>query len=135
MAHAFKLSVVAPDRTVVETETDSVIVPSVNGYAGIWAGHAPMIAALRPGLVEYRDRDNQIRHVAVGRGFVETSGDGVIVLADHAAAASEIDVAEAEEMLERARKALRGEQSDLTPEQATEQLELAMSRIRASKRS
>ncbi|HRF61269.1 MAG TPA: ATP synthase F1 subunit epsilon [Fimbriimonadaceae bacterium] len=135
MAHAFHLSIVAPDRTVVEDLVQSLVAPGVEGYLGVQAGHEPTIVALKTGLLEYLDAQNQRNYVAISGGFLEIGGSSAIVLADDAARASEIDVREAEEMVEKARRALRGEASDLTQEEAVQELDRAMNRIKAARRN
>ena len=133
MAKEFHLSVVAPDRSVVETTATSVIAPGSEGYFGVLAGHSPLIAALKAGMVEYADASGNRHFVYVGGGFAEVRGDRVTVLADEAAPANEIDISEAEHRLEEARKALRGEDSSVTQENAVAEIDRAMSRIRAAR--
>lgn len=135
MAQSFNLSVVAPDRTVVDENIQSLIAPGVTGYFGIMHGHEPMIAALKTGLIEFMDASNQRHYVAIGGGFMEVSEENAIILADTAERASEIDIAEAEAMLEQARKSLRGEDTTLDQAEALQELERAMNRIKAAKRS
>ncbi|MDQ2987392.1 MAG: ATP synthase F1 subunit epsilon [Armatimonadota bacterium] len=85
MAHSsFQLSVVAPDKTVVDEVVDSVIAPGMQGYFGILAGHEPFVTQLKPGVVTYRDAAGAESHVFVAGGFCEASGDSVIILADRA---------------------------------------------------
>lgn len=129
----FQLSVVAPDRTVFENTVESVVLPGVEGYLGVMAGHEAMLMALKPGIIEFEDVNRQRNFVSVSGGFAEISSNKCIVLAQDAALASEIDVAEAEKMLEEARKALRGEASSMTSAQATEEIERAMIRIKAAR--
>ena len=133
MPKPITLSVVAPDRSVVEEPVVSVVVPGAEGYFGVLAGHTPLIAALRAGLVEYEDTGGQRHFVTVSGGFAEVSGERVNLLADAAERAQEIDVARAERALDNARKALRGELSGVTSEEATAELERAMNRIKAAK--
>jgi len=133
MATEFKLSVVAPDRTVVEEPVTSIVAPAIDGYIGIMAGHSPMIAALRPGLVEITLAGGSQESIAVGGGFMEVSPTSVIILADDAEFAREVDVKKEEEALERARKALRGEDSTMTTDEATHVIERASARLRAAK--
>ena len=133
MSAAFSLSVVAPDRKVVETNVTSVTAPGVEGYLGVQAGHIPMIVALKPGLLEYMDADTQHHYVAIDGGFMEISGTQVIVIAEGAEIASEIDIKKAEAELEEARKALRGEGGTMNMEDATEAMERAMNRIKAAR--
>lgn len=133
MATDLMLAVVAPDRSVVEEPVTSVNMPGVEGYFGVLAGHMPLIAALKPGLVEFLDKNNQRHFVAISGGFAEVTGEKVTILADAAERAKEIDVARAERALDQARKALKGEISGITSEEATAELERAMNRINAAK--
>lgn len=133
MAREFHLSVVAPDRSVVETSVTAVTVPGVDGYFGVMAGHSPLIAALKPGLLDYLDPMNNRCYVHVGGGFAEVRGDRVTILADEATPAQEIDIARAEEALEEARRALRGESSELSTEEAQNVLENAIHRLKAAR--
>ena len=135
MAKEFKLAVVAPDRTVFEDMVVSVIAPGELGYLGALAGHEDSIIALKTGIVEYSDATNQRYHVSISGGFMEMSSEGAIILADTAELSSEIDIERAEKALDEARKALRGEVSGVTTQQATAELERAMNRVKAAKRN
>ena len=133
MAKEFKLSVVSPDRTVFEDNVEAVVLPGVEGYLGVLANHEPTIIALRPGILEFRDNGGQRYFVSISGGFGEIADNKVIVLAENAQRSTEIDVAQAERALEEARKALRGESSSMTTDQAVEELELAQVRLRAAR--
>jgi F-type H+-transporting ATPase subunit epsilon len=135
MAHDFTLSVVAPDRSVVEEQVVSVVAPGTEGYFGVMAGHEPLIAALKPGILEYMDGNNQRHFVYTGGGFAEVSQARVTILADEASQASEIDVSDAERRLEQARKALRGEDGDVDSGQAVLEIDRAIERLRAARLS
>ncbi len=127
------LAVVAPDRSVVEEPVQSVMMPGVEGYFGVLVGHMPLIAALKPGLLEYLDKSNVRHHVAISGGFAEVTADKLTILADAAELAKEIDVSRAEKALDQARRALKGELTGITSEEATAELERAMNRINAAK--
>ncbi len=129
----FHLSIVAPDRSVVETTVTSVTAPGVDGYFGVMAGHAPLIAALKPGLLEYLDPAGTRHYVHCGGGFAELDGIKMTVLADEALPAREIDISKAEELVEKARRVLRGESGDMTTEVAAQQLEIALHRIKTAR--
>lgn len=135
MAKDFELSIVAPDRSVVEDRAQAVVAPGIEGYFGVMAGHLPMVSALRAGIVEYLDAKGQRHHIAVSGGFAEISGSRLTILADSASRASEVDIKQEEQRLEKARKALRGEDSSMSSEAATAEIEKAMARIRAAQRS
>ena len=129
----FTLSIVAPDRLVLEEPADSVILPGMVGYFGVQHGHEPIISALKSGYIEYRDAHGQRHFIAVSGGFAEVTAEKVSVLADTAERSTEIDVATAEADLERARQALRGEQTTLHREQAVQEIERATARIKVAK--
>ena len=130
----FHLSIVAPDHSVVEEDVVSVVAPGRQGYFGVWAGHLPLIAALKAGLLEYETPSGDRHCVTVSGGFAEVQGDRVVVLADAAERAQEIDVERAQRALENARKALRGEVSGVTPAEAVQEMERAVNRLRAAQR-
>jgi F-type H+-transporting ATPase subunit epsilon len=135
MESSYKLSVVAPDRLVAEVETTSVTAPGFNGYFGVLNNHQPIIAALRPGLLEYvpAGSPHERHYIAVGGGFAEYSMGKMTILADEAHMATEIDIAKSERELEEALRALKGEASSMSSQEATEAVERAMVRIRAAK--
>jgi F-type H+-transporting ATPase subunit epsilon len=135
MPTPFHLSVVAPDRSVVEETVTSVVAPGQEGYFGVQAGHVPLIAALRPGILEYTDSTNNRSYVYMGGGFAEVSGNHVTILADEAQHSNEIDASKAEAHLEEARKAMRGEESSMSREDAVIEVERAINRMKAARLS
>ena len=100
-----KLEIVTPEKKVVETDADSVTVPTASGEAGILPNHAPLISALKPGILEFTNRGASER-IAIAGGFVEVNHDKVTVLADSAEKADEIDAIAARADLEAAQKAI-----------------------------
>lgn len=125
----YKLSVVAPDRTVFEDDVKSAVVPAIHGYLGIQSGHEPMLVALKPGLIHYSDANNQDHWVSISGGFLETSENSVIILAQDAVRSAEVDLAEAQAALEEAKKVLRGEASSMTLDEAMHEMEKAAARV------
>ena len=133
MPREFTLSIVAPDRQVLDEPVLGVTIPGTEGYFGVLVGHIPLIAALKPGYVEYLDASNQRHYVAVDGGFAEVMPEKVSILADAATRASDIDVARAEKELERARAALHGGDSEMSSEQAVAEIEKATNRLKVAK--
>lgn len=86
-----KLEIVTPERKVLDAEVESVTVPTASGEAGILSSHAPLISALKPGIVTVVNKGNSDRYV-VSSGFVEVSHNRVSVLTDVAESSDEIDV-------------------------------------------
>jgi F-type H+-transporting ATPase subunit epsilon len=133
MAEEFRLSIVAPDRALLDEAIRSVILPAANGYMGALPGHEPYIASLNAGYVEYQDAQGQRHFIAVSGGFVEIANNTVSILADSAERSTEIDVSRAEAELEKARQALRGGDSPMGNEQAVAELAKATARVKVAK--
>ena len=98
---SLKLDIVTAERVVYSEDVDAVIAPGVEGQLGILPHHAPLMTILQAGeLVVRRGGDEDI--MAISGGFLEVRPDRVIVLADSAERAEEIDTARAEEAKKRA---------------------------------
>jgi F-type H+-transporting ATPase subunit epsilon len=92
-AELLTLEVATPLGLVLRTEAESIAAPSVNGEFGVLAGHLPLLAALRPGVLKYRVAGKD--HVAaVGAGFVEAGPEKALLLCDVFALPADIDVAQ-----------------------------------------
>ena len=102
-----KLEIVTPEKKVLDETVDSVTVPTPSGEAGILPNHAPLISALKPGILSYSNKGTTER-LAVARGFVEVSSNKVSVLTDTAETAGEIDAEAARAERDAAEKALAG---------------------------
>ena len=88
----FHFDIVSPERVIFSGEVDQVDVPGSEGDFGVLAGHAPLVALLRPGILTvFRGGDAQ-RIMVVG-GFAEVNPDGLTVLADVAMPVDEVDPA------------------------------------------
>jgi len=125
---SFKLVITTPDAKAWEGDAVSATIPGLAGYLGIWANHAPLVAAVAPGVVRLRldDAGNE-KTMAVGTGFVEGSDNVVNLMTDTCEQAGEIDVDRAKKALERARERLASMQADIDRERAR----LAQARARA----
>ncbi len=105
LAETLTLEVATPLGLVLKTEAQSVAAPSVHGEFGVFAGHLPLLAAVKPGLLKYRTAGKD--HVAaVSAGFVEAGPTKVLVLTDQFAQPKDIDEATVKAELAEAEKAL-----------------------------
>lgn len=100
-----KLEIVTPEKRVLDADVDMVAVPTATGEVGIMPNHAPMISALKPGILAYSIKGS-IDKLAVAGGFVEVNNNMVSILADTAEKADEIDIATAKTEKENAERAL-----------------------------
>lgn len=99
------LEIVTPEKQLFSGPVASVTVPSSKGYLGILPGHAPLLAELGIGDISYTIGD-RAEYLSCCWGFAEVLPDRVVVLAQIAEAASEIDVNRAEQAKARAEKIL-----------------------------
>jgi F-type H+-transporting ATPase subunit epsilon len=86
----FHFELVSPDKISFSGEVDQVDVPGAEGDFGVLAGHAPLIALLRPGLMTVSAGGEKTKLVVLG-GFAEVGPDGLTVLADVAASLEDFD--------------------------------------------
>jgi F-type H+-transporting ATPase subunit epsilon len=87
----FRFDLVSPQQLVFSGEVEHVVVPGTEGEFGVLAGHAPLIAMLKPGILKILGPDEQ--HILVVGGFAEVSPEGLTVLADRAVPVEEVDAA------------------------------------------
>ena len=97
----FRLSIVTPEKVVYDADIRSLTAPGTDGYLGILSHHAPIITALKPGKVEFRDAEDQLHSLAVTVGFLEVSANKATILADAVEEADKIDIARAREAYRR----------------------------------
>lgn len=98
--------IVTQERTVFSEAVDYVSLPGVEGRMGILPDHAPLLTALGFGEVMVRQQGDE-QYFAIGGGFAEIRPTQVIVLANSAEQAEEIDVERAREARERAIEAMK----------------------------
>jgi len=86
----FHFDLVSPEKLAFSGEVDQVDVPGLEGDFGVLPGHAPLVAALRPGILTIVSGSNRRRIVVLG-GLAEVSDKGLTVLADVATSVEELD--------------------------------------------
>jgi len=118
-----RLDVVTAERVVYSDEVDAVIAPGIEGQLGILPHHTPLMTILEPGELVARKGGEEFS-LAISGGFLEVRPDRVIVLADAAERAEEIDLARAEAARRRAEERI----SHPTPEVDMARAEAALRR-------
>ena len=89
-ADKIELEIVTPKGRALAASVDEVTAPSVQGEFGVLPGHLPIVAALRTGIVTYR-QGNDSKRVAVGPGFAEAGQNKLLILAEDHAERQQID--------------------------------------------
>jgi F-type H+-transporting ATPase subunit epsilon len=125
------LVVVTPARVVFTDEVRMVSARGVAGDLGILPDHAPLITALKTDVVRIQ-KDGRWRHMAVSSGFMEAKNNRVIILADAAELAEEIDADRARRAKERAEERLRSKAAEIDLVRAEAALLRALARLRAT---
>jgi F-type H+-transporting ATPase subunit epsilon len=128
------LEIVTPERLAYSEEVDSVVLPGGEGELGILPHHAPLVSTLGIGELRIR-RGGEEELFAIAGGFLQVRPDKVVVMAETADMASEIDLEKARQARVEAEKALEAgfeEGADLAAARAA--LQQALLRIRVGER-
>ena len=128
------LEIVTPERLAYSDEVDMVLVPGIEGELGILPHHAPLVSLLGVGELKIRKGGDEESFAIVG-GFLQVRPDKVVVMAETADMASEIDLDLAREARREAERALETgyvEGADLAVARA--ELQQALLRIRVAER-
>jgi len=128
------LEIVTPERQVFNEEVDSVVCPGIEGELGVLPHHAPLLTTLGVGELRIR-RGSEEEFFAIAGGFLQVRPDKVVVMAETADMASEIDLETAQDARREAEKTLAEgfeEPADLARARAS--LQRALLRIRVAER-
>ncbi len=128
-----KLDIVTAERMVYSEEVDAVVAPGIMGQLGILPKHAPLMTILEGGELLVR-KGGQAVYLAITGGFLEVRPDRIIVLADSAERADEIDLARAEAARRRAEERLAGRAPGLDMARAEAALHRSLIRLKVGER-
>ncbi len=125
------LEIVTPEKLAYSDMVDAVVLPGIEGELGLLPHHAPLVSML--GLGELRIRKGtEVESFAIVGGFLQVRPDKVVVMAEMADMASEIDLEKAAEARRDAERALEGgfhEGADLSAARASLQVALLRQRV------
>jgi F-type H+-transporting ATPase subunit epsilon len=128
-----KLDIVTAEKVVFSDDVDIIIAPGVEGEMGILPHHSPLMTTLNPGELVAR-KSGEEYSLAISGGFLEVQPERVIVLADAAERAEEIDLARAEAAKKRAQEQLSATSSQIEQAQVEAALRRALARIEVADR-
>ncbi len=100
------LEIVSPEKLLLSRDVDMVVIPATEGDMGVLEGHAPMMVALRGGVVSLYEGDRVIESLFVAGGFAEVTPERCTVLAGEAMPVNELERTEAEKRLRDAEAAM-----------------------------
>ena len=116
-----QLSIVTPERLVLDEDVDQVNVPGVEGDLGILSDHAPILTTMRPGRFSYEllgEKGRETTHMVVSGGYLEVTDNRIIVLAEAVEFLDEIDQERAKASLIKAEEMLSS--ADLSDDEFVE---------------
>jgi F-type H+-transporting ATPase subunit epsilon len=128
------LTVVTPERNLVDERVDEIEVPGFGGYFGVLPQHAPLFSEMKVGELGYR-KGAEWKWLAVAWGFAQVLSDQVRILAETAERANEIDVDRATRAKERAEQRIAKGGDGIDNDRALVALERALIRIQVSRKA
>ncbi len=120
----FQLEFVSPEKLLLSRPVEMALLPAAEGEMGVLPGHAPMIVALRGGVISVREGGQITEQLFVAGGFAEVTPTRVTILADDATPVAQLSRADAEQRIAESEKAL-AEAQDASPEKR----DVAMDRL------
>ena len=129
-----KLDVVTAEQVIWSDDVSMVIAPGVEGQLGILPHHTPLMTTLQPGELRIKRGEEEVS-LAITGGFLEVRPDRIVVLADAAERAEQIDITRAEKAKQRAAQRLaEGFAEGLDAERARASLIRAMARLQVAEK-
>ena len=127
------LTIVTPERALVDEQVEELQIPGAAGYLGVLPGHAPLFTELKVGELGFR-KGSRWSWLVVAGGFAEVLPDRVRVLAETAERAADIDLERATRAKARAEQRLSRGGDDVDYNRALVALEKATIRIQVSRK-
>jgi F-type H+-transporting ATPase subunit epsilon len=128
-----KFEIVTAEQVVYSDEVDVVVAPGIEGEMAILPQHAPLMTMLQTGELRVR-KEGEEASIFVSGGFLEVRRDKVIVLADVAERAEEIDIARAEEAKRRAEEGLKLRPAEVDKARAEAALRRSLVRLKVAEK-
>lgn len=123
MADKLHFDLVSPERLLLSEGVDMVTVPGSEGDFGVLAGHAPVMAVLRPGVINVDDAGRPQQRIFVRGGFAEVTPAGLTILAENAIPLAELDAAALDGEIANAQEDVADAKSEETKLKAQEKLD------------
>lgn len=131
-----KFEIVTPEKVVFQKEITQITVPTTSGEITVLPDHIPLISVLASGVIEVRPVDGPAEIMSVSSGFIEVRKDKVVILADTAERAEELDEARIKEAQARAEETKKNAQNidEVQFAEVSAKLEKELARLRAVNR-
>lgn len=102
-----KFKIVTPEKVIYENDIHQISIPTTTGEITILPNHIPLVSVIQAGELKLKDKDGE-HNMAISGGFLEVrKNNEIVILADHAERAEEIDITKAEEARKRAEEQMK----------------------------
>lgn len=129
-----QLDIVTAEHEVFSDQVSGVVVPGTEGELTVLPNHAPLLTVIQPGELRIMQDGSADTFMAVGGGFLEVIANKVVILADAAERADEIDESRAQEAVTRAEERLEHRTADMDMERAIASLRRSQTRLKVVRR-
>ena len=130
--NTFMVEIVTPEEILFRDEVSFLVAPGTEGELGIMRNHAPLVGALKIGVLRYKDPNGNQKKMAVSGGFMEVVDNVARILAETAEPGEHIDVLRAKAARERAEKRLQARDETINALRAEMALKRAIARLKAA---
>lgn len=128
----FSFELVSPERRLIEGQARLAVIPGVEGDFGVLAGHAALVAALRPGVVTLHMADDEApRKLFISGGFADVNAVHCAVLAEEAVRVEDLDRLSLETDLANWREDLAGEPDPVRRDVVRQRIVIASAKLAA----
>lgn len=131
MAEQVKFELVSPERLLLSTEVEAVVVPGAEGDFTVLPGHSRLISTIRPGVITVMQGGRAADRIFVEGGFAEVTPQGCTVLAEHATPVADISRDQAAQAVQDAKEDIEDSKDDTARAAAAKILVVAEARLRA----
>lgn len=130
MAMTYHLDVVSAEKQMFSGTVQKIRVTGSEGELGIFHGHAPLLTAIKPGMVRIVKQHGEEEFIYLSGGILEVQPSVVTVLADTAIRGTDLDEARALEAKRKAEEHIRSSHGDVDYAQASAELAKAIAKLR-----
>ena len=129
-----EFELVSPTKLLASEPVEMVVIPGTEGDIGVLPGHSPLIATIRPGVIDIHEAGKISNQIFVGGGFAEISRQRCTILAEEAIPVNEIDLTQAEARLTEIRN--NSDPLDATtPAESAQRIKIAEALVSAAKQA
>jgi F-type H+-transporting ATPase subunit epsilon len=132
MADQVKFELVSPEKLLLSTAVDSVVIPGAEGDFGVLPGHSRLISTIRPGVITVFQGGRAADRIFVEGGFAEVTPESCTVLAEHATPVADISREYAAQAVQDAKEDIADSKDEAARAEAAKTLAVAEARLHAA---